>query len=490
MELKKVNLKFSMLFFVLVMAVSFLLGSGFVKVAAKENTSLLPGYSIYENDGIDPVYSIQKHNENEISAKFGGNIFPYPFTEDGWNKMGRIMKTEPVKREDFESLEVEFTPTEIAGFGDGENPVDTWFAIALMDKPEYFKGGPSDNSGVVFLFRPQSEYTPVQIMSVNNTGMSLLGVAELTSVLAGEEGTRMALSFEKSDDDTLPNRDNIAFPVIQGVSDKGEVITAAHAFSMNIKDYFPSGNIYIFMGASNPTGTKSGFIINNINGKTPLNNQEVENSIISDKTEGGEDKFPVPELPEEKYTATSDTITVCALEGCEYKLGQYGLEQDSNIFMGLDPDTEYMVFVRKKATADKKASDWVSFTARTAVLTKHPTPSTPTCTATKDKITVVAVSGAEYKLGEDGQWQDSNIFNGLSPDTEYRVYLRIKASDGLEASDTVYVDIKTKKDVVEPEKPTQESGCGNSIYSEAIVGSAFILMMGAVILAMKRRKIK
>lgn len=46
---------------------------------------------------------------------------------------------------------------------------------------------------------------------------------------------------------------------------------------------------------------------------------------------------------------------------------------------------------------------------------------------TIDTITLAVVDGCEYRM-EDGQWQDSNVFADLEPETEYTFYQRYKAT--------------------------------------------------------------
>ena len=68
---------------------------------------------------------------------------------------------------------------------------------------------------------------------------------------------------------------------------------------------------------------------------------------------------------------------------------------------------------------------------------------------TATSITLKAVDGYEYRLG-NGEWQDSNIFNGLNANTEYKFYQRIKSTDVSEASYSSYLAATTdeQSDVV------------------------------------------
>lgn len=61
-------------------------------------------------------------------------------------------------------------------------------------------------------------------------------------------------------------------------------------------------------------------------------------------------------------------------------------------------------------------------------------PAAPTSAgATLNSITLEALAGGEYKCGE-GDWQDSTVFSGLTPDTEYTFYQRLKGDNNHNAS--------------------------------------------------------
>lgn len=61
-------------------------------------------------------------------------------------------------------------------------------------------------------------------------------------------------------------------------------------------------------------------------------------------------------------------------------------------------------------------------------------PTAPTSAgATLNSITLATLADGEYKCGE-GEWQTSNVFSGLTPDTEYTFYQRLKGDDNHNAS--------------------------------------------------------
>ncbi|MBR5942864.1 MAG: hypothetical protein IKZ81_05915, partial [Clostridia bacterium] len=75
-------------------------------------------------------------------------------------------------------------------------------------------------------------------------------------------------------------------------------------------------------------------------------------------------------------------------------------------------------------------------------------PETPTVTAasvTDTTIEVVAIRGAKYKLN-DGEWQDSNVFENLLPNKAYAISAYIAETEDFIASDvSVAVEITTAK---------------------------------------------
>jgi hypothetical protein len=61
-------------------------------------------------------------------------------------------------------------------------------------------------------------------------------------------------------------------------------------------------------------------------------------------------------------------------------------------------------------------------------------PAAPTASAISAYVvTLAAIDGAEYRIGNDA-WQDSPVFERLTPDTEYTFYQRLKENDEYYAS--------------------------------------------------------
>lgn len=137
-----------------------------------------------------------------------------------------------------------------------------------------------------------------------------------------------------------------------------------------------------------------------------------------------------PSIRISSYSATS--ITVSLIANCEYSINGTSW-QISNVFEDLTPGTTYTVYIRYMETATQHASEY----STTQVTLQKSTTATPSMTGlvsvTNDTIIAPYIQGAEYSLnGID--WQDSNTFTNLSPNTEYSVQARIKETATQEAS--------------------------------------------------------
>jgi hypothetical protein len=75
---------------------------------------------------------------------------------------------------------------------------------------------------------------------------------------------------------------------------------------------------------------------------------------------------------------------------------------------------------------DISANFDLSFTVTKAAQKTLPPPTLADMTATR--VTLTGVSGAEYRNG-DGEWQNSPVFDGLTPNTSYLFYARLKGDD-------------------------------------------------------------
>jgi len=88
-----------------------------------------------------------------------------------------------------------------------------------------------------------------------------------------------------------------------------------------------------------------------------------------------------------------------------------------------------------EATITAKINEGANKPSATCTVTVWKTPDVPTqtpstsTTPTKDTITLTPYEGCEYRIAPDGQWQDSNIFTGLEPGTEYTFEIRVKGDE-------------------------------------------------------------
>ena len=99
------------------------------------------------------------------------------------------------------------------------------------------------------------------------------------------------------------------------------------------------------------------------------------------------------------------------------------------------------------------------------------TPDTPTAagigantitlnppTTFTDGTQIPELCGFEYRLG-DGEWQDSAVFAGLLPDTDYHFYVRVKEGRNTEASGVsggLDARTKTASEPADPDKPNPD----------------------------------
>ena len=128
-------------------------------------------------------------------------------------------------------------------------------------------------------------------------------------------------------------------------------------------------------------------------------------------------------------TELTDTgVTLEAITGAEYKLDD-GAWQTGLAFTGLSPNTTYSLYARLAETATQLASPESAATTVTTHKSAQTAPAAPVAASiTETAVTLEHVVGAEYRLN-DGAWQMSPEFTGLTPDTTYRFYVRLAETE-------------------------------------------------------------
>ena len=180
-----------------------------------------------------------------------------------------------------------------------------------------------------------------------------------------------------------------------------------------------------------------------------------------------------PDIPSYKRTGTS--IVFDEISGAEYRL-QDGVWQTSPVFENLITGKEYQFEIRMKETETNFASE--SIFVKVSTLAQANKPEIPSFTVESYRIVVEKIEGAEYRIGEYGVWQDSNIFEGLDADTEYIMYVRIKATEENLESEAVQFNFRT-------ELPQKKTGCGTVVgvstnFNLCITGLLLIVGCGFV----------
>ncbi len=187
-------------------------------------------------------------------------------------------------------------------------------------------------------------------------------------------------------------------------------------------------------------------------------------------------EVPTPTPPQDVATVVTDTtLTLAVIEGAEYSLDG-DIWQDSNIFTGLQPATEYTIYIRIKATEDTPASEVTEVKATTdkSVQVK-PVVDMPEVTA--DTISFAEMAGLEFSINNGATWQDSNIFEGLTPNTQYTILVRLAETATQHASEVVSFElITTKYEQAMPTEQTNSNFCEpTSITVGEVLGAEYSL---------------
>lgn len=161
---------------------------------------------------------------------------------------------------------------------------------------------------------------------------------------------------------------------------------------------------------------------------------------------------------------SNDKIVVETKEGYQYSIdGETWRKQ--GMFTGLEANTTYEIRCRIPENDTCYASVVSNALTVTTLKNTVNTPGAPLLvTKTSDSVTLYQINGYEYS--KNGTvWQTSNVFSGLSANTEYTFYQRVAETDNDYASDnSVGLTVITLKNTVSnPEKPTLSQKTADSV---------------------------
>lgn len=131
---------------------------------------------------------------------------------------------------------------------------------------------------------------------------------------------------------------------------------------------------------------------------------------------------------------TDSTVILALVEGCEYRMDN-GDWQKSNVFTDLEPNsahTFYLRFMETETTQPSEENEGIEITTLKQKA-EDPQIAPGVLEVTDRSIVLEKIDGYEYKLNNDA-WQESNVFENLSHDTQYTVYYRIAETETTYAS--------------------------------------------------------
>lgn len=168
---------------------------------------------------------------------------------------------------------------------------------------------------------------------------------------------------------------------------------------------------------------------------------------------------------------TNTTVELICKSGYEYKMDN-GEWQSSNVFAGLAPNSTHKFYQRIAETDSAYASEPSEALTVTTLKNTVNAPSAPiVLSKTANSVTLKGISGYEYKM-DNGEWQSSNVFTGLAPNSTHKFYQRIAETDTAYASEpSEALTVTTLKNTVNaPSAPTVLSKTANSVTLKDISG--------------------
>ena len=182
-------------------------------------------------------------------------------------------------------------------------------------------------------------------------------------------------------------------------------------------------------------------------------------SFVDNLGQNTEVSIEQPKAPNEadiKTDTKAISITVKPIENAEYSLDGE-IWQNSNVFEGLEPNTTYRVSIRFAQNGTTPPSAVTTIEVTTSKYTSANAPTLEIEEITPDKIVIDSTDNRlEYSLnGVD--YQDSIIFENLTPNTSYDIYIRFKETSTSYASKpTIITYITPKYEQQEVPTVTQE----------------------------------
>ncbi|MDR1066919.1 MAG: YDG domain-containing protein [Clostridiales bacterium] len=140
-----------------------------------------------------------------------------------------------------------------------------------------------------------------------------------------------------------------------------------------------------------------------------------------------------PPEPPSVVSVSSTRVSLNPTPGCQYRIHNYEW-QDSPVFDGLSPSSEYTFYARFKEDDKNAASDPSAGATFKTSKNERDAPSSPKLyVKTETSVTLYPIEGAEYS-SNGTTWRDEETFDGLSPNTLYIFYARYKETDYYKAS--------------------------------------------------------
>ena len=165
---------------------------------------------------------------------------------------------------------------------------------------------------------------------------------------------------------------------------------------------------------------------------TSTNYENIEATItVSSENRAEQEKPDV----NEGYSINYTTEEITAMNG--YELAASADATSGSATLTATPDST--AYVRLAGDAEHQPSEWtaIDLPARPAA------PAVTAITKSHNSITVTAASGSNYKLGEEGNWQESGAFTNLNAGTDYTIAIRTAATSESFASDPTLVTVTT-----------------------------------------------